>query len=150
MNTATAEFAAAIKAQEAAFKLVEPIACSYCDPAGKAANTQTAKTEFDVFAASGSAAATARALAVRDGCVQIMDLLADEELPLVVASRCEGLIRALSQVKPHRANRRSTTPTTRLLASARCPALSARRRRARGRLADGRLECRCVRSLRGT
>ena len=32
-----------------------------------------------------------------------MNLLAEEELPLVVAARCKGLIRALSQVKPHSA-----------------------------------------------
>ena len=31
-----------------------------------------------------------------------MNLLADKQLSLVVASRCEGLIRALAQVKPHR------------------------------------------------
>ena len=29
-----------------------------------------------------------------------LDLLADEQLPLVVASPCQGLIRALCQVKP--------------------------------------------------
>jgi hypothetical protein len=32
-----------------------------------------------------------------------MDALADEALPLLVAERCTGLIRALSQVKPKRA-----------------------------------------------
>ncbi len=31
-------------------------------------------------------------------------LLADEAQPLVVAERCVGLIRALSQVKPHRSS----------------------------------------------
>ena len=31
----------------------------------------------------------------------IMDLLAEEELPVVISERCQGLIRALSQVKPH-------------------------------------------------
>ena len=41
---------------------------------------------------------------MRDGCVRIMDLLADEAQPLVVAERCVGLIRALSQVKPHRSS----------------------------------------------
>ena len=76
---------------------------SYCDPAGKAANTQTTKTEFDVFAVAGLRP-YGKSSGVRDGCVQIMNLLAQEEQPLVIASRCEGLIRALSQIKPHRAN----------------------------------------------
>jgi hypothetical protein len=39
---------------------------------------------------------------VRDGCVRIMDLLADEAQPLIIARRCVGLIRSLSAVKPHR------------------------------------------------
>jgi hypothetical protein len=102
-DLATAEFAAAIKAHEAPFNLVEPSLVSYCDPAGKAANTQTTKTEFDVFAVAGLRP-YGKNSGVRDGCVQIMNLLAQEEQPLVIASRCEGLIRALSQIKPHRAN----------------------------------------------
>ena len=31
-----------------------------------------------------------------------MDALADPVIPLVISSRCVGLIRALSQVKPHK------------------------------------------------
>ena len=41
-----------------------------------------------------------KASGVRDGCARIMDALADEALPLLVAERRTGLIRALSQVKP--------------------------------------------------
>ena len=41
---------------------------------------------------------------MRDGCVRIMDLLADEAQPLIIAERCVGLIGALSQVKPHRSS----------------------------------------------
>ena len=102
-DLSTAEFAEAIKAHEAPFNLIEPSLVSYCDPAGKAANTQTTKTEFDVFAVAGLRP-YGKNSGVRDGCVQIMNLLAAEEQPLVIASRCEGLIRALSQIKPHRAN----------------------------------------------
>ena len=102
-DLSTDQFAEAIKAHEAPFNLVEPALVSYCDPAGKAANQQTTKTEFDVFATAGLRP-YGKSSGVRDGCVKIMNLLAAEELPLVIASRCEGLIRALSQIKPHRAN----------------------------------------------
>jgi hypothetical protein len=81
---------------------VEEPFVTYCDPAGKAINTQTAKTEFEVFAVAGLHPC-GKQRAVRDGCVQIINLLANEELPLVVASRCRGLIRALDQVRPHHA-----------------------------------------------
>jgi hypothetical protein len=100
-NTPTPEFARLIKEREASFKLVEEPLCSYCDPAGRAANMQTAESEFDKFACE-QLRPVGKPSSVRDGCVRIMDLLADEQLPLVVASRCEGLIRALAQVKPHR------------------------------------------------
>jgi hypothetical protein len=99
----TPEFAEAIKAHEAPFKLVEPSLVSYCDPAGKTGNLQTSKTEFDVFAKAGLRP-YGKTSKVREGCVRIMNLLAQEEQPLLIASRCEGLIRAISQVKPHRAN----------------------------------------------
>ena len=100
-NTATPAFAKLIKEREAGYGLIEEVRYSCCDPAGKNRNTQTAETEFNVFGREGLRP-TGKQSAVRDGCVQIMDLLAEKELPLVVASRCEGLIRALSQVKPHR------------------------------------------------
>ncbi len=80
-----------------------PVIASYCDPAGKAANVQTAESEFAVFAREGLRP-SGKSSSVRDGCVRIMDLLADEVQPLVVAERCVGLIRALSQVKPHRSS----------------------------------------------
>jgi hypothetical protein len=100
-DTATPEFVAQIKAKEATFRLVEPPIVSYCDPAGKGTNTQTGESEFDVFARAGLRP-SGKSSSVRDGCVRIMDLLADEAQPLIVAERCVGLIRALSQVKPHR------------------------------------------------
>ena len=64
---------------------------------------QTAESEFDVFAKEGLRP-SGRSSSVRDGCVRIMDLLADEAQPLVVAERCAGLIRALSEVKPQRSS----------------------------------------------
>jgi hypothetical protein len=39
---------------------------------------------------------------VRDGCVRVMDMLADEAQPLIIAERCSGLIAAISAVGPYR------------------------------------------------
>ena len=102
-NTTTPELVAQIKAREGSFGLALPVIASFCDPAGKAANVQTAESEFAVFAREGLRPC-GQSSAVRDGCVRIMDLLADETQPLVVAERCAGLIRALSQVKPQRSS----------------------------------------------
>jgi hypothetical protein len=100
-NATTPEFVAQIKARESSYGLVEPPIVSFCDPAGKAANTQTAESEFDIFAREGLRP-YGKNSGVRDGCVLIMNALADETHPPVVSERCVGLIRALSQVKPHR------------------------------------------------
>lgn len=97
----TPEFAQAILDREAGYGLVSPPLVTYCDPAGRAANVQTAESEFDVFEAYGLHP-SGRPSSVRDGCLRMMNALADPDLPLVVARRCEGLIRALSQVRPHR------------------------------------------------
>ena len=102
-NTTTPEFVAQIKAREQSFSLAVPVIASYCDPAGRAANVQTAESEFAVFTREGLRP-SGKSSSVRDGCVRIMDLLADEAQPLVVADRCVGLIRALSQVKPYRSS----------------------------------------------
>ena len=100
-NLATQEFVKMIKEREASFGLAVPIKASYCDPAGKATNTQTAESEFEIFRREGLNP-QGKPSSVRDGCVRIMNMLADEALPLVVSERCTGLIRALSQVKAHR------------------------------------------------
>lgn len=97
----TPEFADAILEREAAWELYEPPVATYCDPAGKAANVQTAESEFEVFEEKGLRP-YGEPSSVRDGCVRVMTVLADEALPLVVSRRCPGLIRALSQVRPHR------------------------------------------------
>ena len=77
------------------------VRASFCDPAGKATNVQTAESEFEVFARAGLLP-QGRSSSVRDGCVRIMDALAEEAQPLIVAARCLALIAALAQVKPHR------------------------------------------------
>jgi hypothetical protein len=100
-NATTPEFVAQIKEREESFALAEPVVASFCDPAGKAANVQTAESEFANFSREGLQP-HGQSSSVPDGCMRIMNSLADEEQPMVVAERCVGLIRALSQVKPHR------------------------------------------------
>ena len=85
------------------FGLAVPVIASYCDPAGKGTNTQTGESEFDLFARAGLRP-SGKSSSVRDGCVRIMNALADEAQPLVIAERCVGLIRALSQIKPQRSS----------------------------------------------
>lgn len=97
----TPEFAAAILDRETTYNLDPPPRATYCDPAGRAASAQTGESEFEVFARAGLRP-EGKTSSIRDGCVRIMDALADPVLPLVVASRCTGLITALSRVKPHR------------------------------------------------
>ncbi len=98
-NLTTPELVEQIKAREASYRLAVPVTASYCDPAGKGVNCQTAESEFEILQAAGLDP-VGKPSGVRDGCVRIMDALADPEQPLVIASRCVGLIRALSQVKP--------------------------------------------------
>ncbi len=100
-NMTTEEFASAILAKEAAFGLTSPPRVTYCDPAGNAANVQTAASEVSLFARMGLAPVS-KASSVRDGCVRLMDMLADPVLPLVVSRRCEWICQAFSAVKPDR------------------------------------------------
>jgi hypothetical protein len=100
-DVTTTEFRDAIVATESGWKLAYIPQASYCDPAGKAANVQTAESEFEVLRRA-RLNPKGKASSVRDGCVRIMDALADKDIPLVVSDACPGLIRALSQVKPHR------------------------------------------------
>ena len=102
-NTTTPEFVAQIKAREASFGLAVPVISSFCDPAGKAANVQTAESEFAVFAREGLRPSGRAPRCVTAVCASwICSPMRPQ--PLVVAERCAGLIRALSQVKPQRSS----------------------------------------------
>jgi hypothetical protein len=72
---------------------------SYCDPAGNAANVQTAESEFDVLKRA-HLNPRSKPSSIRDGCIRMMNLLADPDLPLVVSEDCPELIRCMTQVKP--------------------------------------------------
>ena len=95
----TSEFAGAIVAKEAAFGLAEEPRGTYCDPAGNAVNVQTTQTDFALFKQAGLSP-IAKASGIRDGCVALMEQLADPVLPLVISTRCEWLIKAFSTVSP--------------------------------------------------
>ena len=95
----TEEFAQTILAKERAFGLAEPPHTSYCDPAGRAANVQTAQSEWEIFTRFGLNP-VGRASGVRDGNLRLMAALADEKLPLVVSRDCPWLIEALGSVRP--------------------------------------------------
>lgn len=96
-DTTTDEFAAAIKRVDVALGVRPHV--TYCDPAGNAANVQTAKSEVETLREYGLNPIS-RASSIRDGCVRIMSALADQALPLVVSRSCPWLIEALSTVRP--------------------------------------------------
>jgi len=95
----TEEFAQAILAKERTFGLAEPPQVSYCDPAGRAANVQTAESEWEIFRRLGLNP-VGRASGVRDGNLRLMAALADEKQPLVVSRDCSWLVEALGSIRP--------------------------------------------------
>ena len=98
-NKPTPEFCQAILDHEAGFGLATPPQVSYCDPAGQGRGIQTGSTEFEVARQYGLVP-VAGDNNQHDGCVRILNLLAAEDHPLVVASACSGLIHAFSTVTP--------------------------------------------------
>ena len=72
----TSDFAAAILAEEAPWKLATPPSRTFGDPAGKGVDPQTGHSEVDVFQRAGMAF-SAQTSSVRDGCVKLLDLLAN-------------------------------------------------------------------------
>lgn len=71
----------------------------YCDPAGKARNMQTSRSEFDVMLSAGFRPRGVTS-SLRDGCDLLMTSIAHAHTPLVVHPRCTKLIRALTQMPP--------------------------------------------------
>jgi len=74
----------------------------YCDPAGRGTNAQTAESEVEVFAQQGLLL-TSMPSGIRDGCVLLMERIADDDgRQLVIHPRCTALIKALAKSKPHK------------------------------------------------
>jgi hypothetical protein len=96
-NIITEEYRDGIVAMDARLG-VAPLA-SYCDPAGTAANVQTAESEFEVLKRA-HLNPRSKPSGIRDGCLRIMNLLADPDLPLIISEDCPQLIRCITQVKP--------------------------------------------------
>jgi len=76
-----------------------PMGPMYSDPAGKARNTQTSKSEFDVMVAAGFRPFGVPS-SVRDGCDLMINSVAHADIPLIVHPRCVKLIRAMTQMPP--------------------------------------------------
>jgi hypothetical protein len=62
---------------------------------------QTAESEVEVLRRLGLGFIS-KPSGVRDGCVRIMNMLADAKLPLVVSAACPWTIEALASVAPDR------------------------------------------------
>jgi hypothetical protein len=98
-NRTTDEFARAILKQEQRFGLLEPPRTSYVDPAGRAVNSHTSESEVRVFARHGIRCVS-KPSGVREGCLLLINALAEPALPLVIASSCTWTIEALASVGP--------------------------------------------------
>lgn len=95
----TEEFAAEIKRVDASLDLIETPSATYCDPAGKGVDPQTAESEVEVFRRAGLRPAS-KASGVRDGCVRLISLIGDPDLPLLISTACPWTIEALGGVRP--------------------------------------------------
>jgi len=71
----------------------------YCDPAGKARNMQTSRSEFDVMQAAGFRP-HGETSGFRDGCDLLTNAIAPPEIPLIIHPRCVKTIQALLQIPP--------------------------------------------------
>jgi len=95
----TQEFADQVKRIDAELGLDYPPSTTFCDPAGKAVEATTGKSEFEIFAANGLYP-QGESSSIRDGCVCMFNLIADPDLPLLVSDRCPWLTEALTAVPP--------------------------------------------------
>lgn len=97
----TSEFCEEILRHEARWHLDAPPQVTYADPAGQGRQSQSASTEFEValrFGLNPVAADNNQ----HAGCLRLLNLVADPELPLVVARSCRGLCEAFATIRPDR------------------------------------------------
>ena len=101
----TSEFGHGILAKLAPYKLNSLPNGPFADPAGSARNTQTRRSEFEVFRDLGMKPVGIKSKVV-DGCVYMRESIADEpDARLIVHPRCVGTIEALTNLRPHRNDR---------------------------------------------
>ena len=98
-DVTTDEFAEAILKREKGFGLIEKPRATNVDPAGNAVNSHTSETEVKILRRHGITCRS-KPSGVREGCVLLMNALADPQLPLVVAGSCHATIEALASVPP--------------------------------------------------
>lgn len=99
----TTDFGEGILARLERYKLGARVRGPFSDPAGRARNTQTKRSEFDVFRDLGMRC-EGKPSKVNDGVTLMMESIGDPDLEqrLIVHPRCSGLIAALANVQPHR------------------------------------------------
>lgn len=99
----TTDFGVGMLEKLVAHSIAEPARGPFSDPAGKNRNTQTRRSEFDVFRDLGMRP-EGRTSKVLDGVTLMMESIGhpDPEQRLIMHSRCVGLIAALSNVQAHR------------------------------------------------
>jgi hypothetical protein len=100
-NWSTEEFADHILAIDASLGLVVPPRGTFCDPAGQGVQATTGESQFDIFKVKGLAPSAVKS-SIRDGCVRVMDAIADPDLPLVVSQSCTWTVEALGAISPDR------------------------------------------------
>ena len=98
-NWTTEEFADEIIKIDNSLGLFEPPRGTFCDPAGRGVEAQTGESEIDVFKLKGLAPISEPS-SIRDGCVRIMDAIADPDLPLLVSRSCTWTAEALGRISP--------------------------------------------------
>ena len=105
----TTDFGEGILARLARYKFGVKVRGPFSDPAGRYRNTQTKRSEFDVFRDLGMRC-EGKPSNVNDGVTLMMESIGDEsgvaiedtQKRLIVHPRCAGLIAALANVQPHR------------------------------------------------
>lgn len=100
------EASAAVTTPELAAKMVAMDAqlgvsptTTYCDPAGRAAGSQTGESEFEDLQRAGLYP-QGKPSGIRDGCVALLGMVADPDLPLLVSEDCPCLLEAITCVPP--------------------------------------------------
>lgn len=81
--------------------LSKPPARTYGDPAGRGVNAQTGESEATAFRRAGLTFVS-KPSSVRDGCMRMLEMIADQDLPLIVSTACPCLAASLTSVPPDR------------------------------------------------
>jgi hypothetical protein len=95
----TGEFVDAILLKDAELGISTRYVRTYGDPAGRSVNAQTGESEKAAFKSAGLHFIS-RPSSVRDGCMRLIELISDPDLPLIVSTACPCLVASLTSVPP--------------------------------------------------